>query len=160
MFITLIAALAKNNVIGCDGRLPWHIPADLRHFKQLTLGHIVLMGRKTWESIPEKFRPLPQRTNIVITRQKDYPVPPDVLVYASIDAALTNKNQTPTSRLFVIGGADVYAQTIERADRLEITHVEREVKGNVFFPLIDPAVWKENTRDQRDGFAFVTYTRR
>src|SRR3990167_8903662 len=115
MSITLIAAISKNNVIGTEGRLPWHIPEDMKHFKTLTMGKVVLMGRKTWESIPEKFRPLPGRTNVIITRQPDYPVPTGVQTFQSTDDALKND-------VMVIGGAEIYRQTIDRADRLEITY--------------------------------------
>ena len=153
MSITLIAAISKNNVIGTEGRLPWHIPEDLKRFKTLTVGKVVLMGRKTWESIPDKFRPLPGRTNVVVTRQPDYPVPAGVQTFQSIDDALKND-------VMVIGGAEIYRQTIDRADRLEITHVDRVIEGDATFPAIDPSVWKETIRDDRDGFSFVTYARR
>src|SRR3989344_7248852 len=88
MSITLIAAISKNNVIGTEGRLPWHIPEDLKRFKTLTVGKVVLMGRKTWESIPEKFRPLPGRTNVVVTRQADFPLPEKTIRASSVEEAL------------------------------------------------------------------------
>ncbi|OGL74429.1 diacylglycerol kinase [Candidatus Uhrbacteria bacterium RIFCSPHIGHO2_12_FULL_60_25] len=153
MSITLIAAISKNNVIGTEGRLPWHIPEDMKHFKTLTMGKVVLMGRKTWESIPEKFRPLPGRTNVIITRQPDYPVPTGVQTFQSTDDALKND-------VMVIGGAEIYRQTIDRADRLEITYVDRVIEGDATFPAIDPSVWKEIAREDRDGLSFVTYARR
>ena len=157
MSITLIAAISKNNVIGTEGRLPWHIPEDMKHFKTLTMGKVVLMGRKTWESIPEKFRPLPGRTNVVITRQPDYPIQAGVEVFHALDEALAAHGKDD---VMVIGGADVYRQTLPHADRLEITHVDRVIEGDATFPAIDPSVWKEIAREDRDGLSFVTYARR
>lgn len=160
MSIALIAAISQNNCIGQHNALPWHIPEDMEHFKNLTKGKAILMGRKTWESLPEKFRPLPGRLNIVITRQKDYPVPKGVLVFDTIDAACTNPElRTQNSELMVIGGADIYRQTIDRADTLYITHVNKDVPGDAFFPMIDPTVWKETWREDHEGFSFVTYGR-
>ena len=154
--IALIAAISENYVIGNDNDLPWHIPEDLKHFKEVTKGHTVLMGRKTWESIPEKYRPLPKRLNIVITRQENYDVPEGVELFSSIDAAFdAHKGED----IMVIGGGGIYEQTIERADRLYMTHVHREVPGDVFFPKIDESIWKEIERDDHEEFSFVTYER-
>ena len=155
--LTLIAAVAKNGCIGKDGTLPWRIPEDMKHFRALTTGKIVVMGRKTWESIPSTFRPLPDRTNVVVTRQIGYAVPAGVETYPSVDEALTWHTDDET---FIIGGAEIYRQTIENADRLEITEVDQQVDGDAFFPAIDPAIWKETTREPHDGFAFVTYTKK
>lgn len=156
MSLSLIAAIAENNCIGKGGELPWNIPEDMKHFKDVTTGHPVLMGRKTWESIPEKFRPLPKRKNIIITRQTDYAIPVDVKLYSSIEDAM---NAHADEEIMVIGGAEIYKQTIDIADTLYITHVARTVDGDAFFPDIDDAVWKETERDDRDGFSFVTYKR-
>ena len=156
MSIILVAAISRNGVIGSDGTLPWHIPEDLKRFKELTSGHVVLMGRKTWESIPEKFRPLPNRTNLVITRQTSLEVPTGVEVFSSIESALSAHAEDD---VYVIGGAEIYRQTISLADRLEITHVDRDVAGDALFPSIDSAVWKETQRTPGDGFSFVTYIR-
>ncbi len=155
--MTIIAAIAQNNVIGQDGKLPWYLPEDLKHFKTLTTGHVVLMGRKTWESIPEKFRPLPNRKSIVITRQAKYNVPDEVEVYHSVDDAL---RAYPSYEIFVIGGAEIYRQTINRVDHLEITHVDQKIDGDVFFPPIDPTMWHEIKREPHEGFTFVTYERK
>lgn len=156
MSLSLISAVAKNNCIGKNNTLPWTIPEDLKHFKDLTTGKIVLMGRKTWESIPERFRPLPKRTNVVITHQASYPVPEGVLVFSSIEKALAHfQGQDVMS----IGGATIYAETIDLADTLYITHVDQTVDGDAFFPVIDPAVWRESSREDHPGFSFVTYTR-
>ena len=157
MSLALIAAIAENNCIGKNNQLPWHIPEDLKHFKDVTADTVVLMGRKTWESIPEKFRPLPKRINIVISRQPNLPLPPGVEVYQSIDAALgAHANDT----VVVIGGAEIYKQTIDRADTLYITHIQQTVDGDAFFPTIDPGLWKETEREKHDGFDFVTYKKR
>jgi dihydrofolate reductase len=157
MPLSLIAAVARNRVIGKDGALPWYLPEDLKRFKQLTMGNVVVMGRKTWESIPKKFRPLPDRTNVVVTRQPDYPVPKDVERFASIDEALAAHRD---DKLYVIGGAELYRQTIDRAEALEITELDRNAEGDVLFPVIDPLVWHETEREPRDGFSFVTYRRK
>ena len=154
--VIIIAAIARNNCIGKDGNLPWSLPEDLKHFKQLTTGHPVIMGRKTWESIPDQFRPLPGRLNIVVTRQPTYEVPDDVELANSVDEAL---RMHASEEVFVIGGAEIYAQAMSKADRLEITHVEQTIDGDVFFPNIDPALWKESSRESHDGFAFVRYDR-
>lgn len=156
MSLILIAAISKNNCIGKNGNVPWHIPEDLEHFKHATIGKTVLMGRKTWESIPLKYRPLPNRKNIVITRQSPYLVPEGVETYATVDEALAaHANED----IMVVGGGEIYAQTIDRADVLDITHVDQNVDGDAFFPEINPMVWKDKKREQREGYAFVTYAR-
>lgn len=157
MSLSLIAGISQNNCIGLNGQLPWHIPEDLKHFREVTSGKTVLMGRKTWESLPEKFRPLPNRINIVITRQTDYSVPAGVEVYATIDEAVAAH---PNEEIMVIGGAEIYKQTIDKAEKLYVTHVNQAVDGDAFFPTIDLTVWQENEREDRDGFSFVTYTRK
>lgn len=154
--ITLIAAISRNNCIGKNGTVPWRIPEDLEHFKHATMGKIVLMGRKTWESIPEKFRPLPKRKNIVITRQLPYPVPKGVEIYATVDEGLAAHAEED---IMVVGGGEIYAQMIGRADILDITHVDQSVDGDAFFPKIDLEVWKEAQREEKKGYAFVIYVR-
>ncbi|MBI4281579.1 dihydrofolate reductase [Candidatus Uhrbacteria bacterium] len=156
--IALIAAIDQQNCIGKDGTLPWHIPEDLAHFKKLTEGKTVLMGRKTWESLPEKYRPLPNRTNIVITRQNDYALPAGVERYDAVDAALVaHLNED----IMIIGGGEIFTQTIDRADTLYITNVNQTVTAcTAFFPPIDLTLWHETERDDRDGFSFVTYKRK
>lgn len=155
--IALIASISKNNCIGRDNDLPWHIPEDLKFFKTKTTNTVVVMGRKTWESIPEKYRPLPNRTNVVITRQTDYVVQEGVHVFADVTEALEKFKDEP---IMIIGGGQMYAQTIDIADTLYITHVDQEIPVcHAFFPAIDPSVWKEIERDNRDGFSFVTYKR-
>lgn len=155
MSISLIAAISKNNCIGRDNDLPWHIPEDLEFFKKMTKGKVVLMGRKTWESIPEKYRPLPSRTNVVISRQLDYKVPEGVYLFEDVDIALDYfKDQD----IMVSGGGQIYEATIGRADTLYITHVNQEIpNGHAFFPGIDVSIWKEVERTDREGYSFVTY---
>ena len=156
MPITLIAALANNRCIGKDGAIPWRLPEDMKRFKDLTMGHVVIMGRKTWESLPEKFRPLPGRTNIVLTRQSGYALPKDVERFGTLQDALathTDKN------IFIIGGAEIYAQALPLADRLELTLVHNEVEGDAFFPDYQDGTWKEVMRADHPAYAFVTYER-
>ena len=156
--ISVIAALAKNRVIGIENRLPWRLPEDLAHFKALTLGHPILMGRKTFESLG---RPLPGRTNIVITRNPDYGSE-GCLVAGSIPAALALCETA--EEVFIIGGAELYAQSIPLADRLYLTEVDIEVKGDAWFPDYDRSAFKEFARDPQIGkkgdsvaFDFVVY---
>jgi dihydrofolate reductase len=133
MPITLIAAVARNGIIGRDGRMPWRLPTDLARFKRLTLGHTVLMGRKTWESVR---RPLVGRRNVVLTRDRSFSAPGCEVVH-SID-----EGRALAGELFVIGGAAVYTAFMPFADRLLITHVDADVDGDTDFPRIDPARWR------------------
>ncbi len=158
--LTLIAAVARNGVIGKDNALPWHLPADLRHFKALTSGHTVIMGRKTWESLPEKFRPLPGRQNIVVTRNAGYAASGASVVTSLADAVAAASD----SEAFVIGGAELYVAALPLADRLQLTEIDADYEGDTWFPPRDPQQWRETSRDaQRDetglGYAFVTYER-
>ncbi len=152
--ISLIAAVSENNCIGKKNTLPWHIPEDLLHFKKITTGNTVLMGRKTWESIPEKFRPLPNRKNIIISSQKNMVIPEGVALFHSLEDALA-ANQDED--IFVIGGATIYAQTIDLADTLYITEVHKHIDGDAFFPAFDKQIWKETERENHENFSFVTY---
>jgi len=156
--ITLIAALSENFCIGKNGELPWNIPEDLKHFKTLTQGSVVIMGRKTWESIPKQFRPLPKRKNVVITRQKNYEVPGTVDIFDDISEALRQHKNEP---IYIIGGEQIYAATLDIADQLEITHIFQTIEnGDAFFPTIDPKIWKKTKQEDHEGFSFVTYTRK
>ena len=154
--VTIVAAVARNGCIGKDGDLPWRIPEDMRRYRAITMGKVVVMGRKTWESIPVKFRPLPGRTNVVVTRQADYPLPDGVERQASLTAALAAHGE---EEIVVNGGAEIYAQAMDRADALDITHVDRDIDGDAFFPAIDPARWRPIWREDHADFAFVTYAR-
>jgi dihydrofolate reductase len=160
--IVLIAAVAdENRVIGKDKDLPWHIPEDLKHFKRLTTGYPLLMGRRTFESIVHQFGgPLPDRRTVVLTTKGEIPEYPDVEAYASIDAALEALEGEDT--VFIGGGEAVYEQFLPRADRLELTLVEGDYEGDTYFPEYEHLVGDtfEITRDDpRDGFRFVTFER-
>ncbi len=152
--IALIAAISENNCIGKENTLPWYLPEDLKRFKKLTSGHVVLMGRKTWESIPDKYRPLPNRTNVVITRQENWHAD-GAQVFSNIqDALAAFKNKD----LFIIGGGQIYKQTIDLADTLYITHVKNTIEHcDVFFPKIDPSLWKKTEQQDYQDFTFCTY---
>lgn len=154
--VTIIAAVARNGCIGKDGAIPWHLPEDMQRYRAVTLGKVVVMGRKTWESIPAKYRPLPGRTNVVLTRQTDYPLPSGVERFGALSDALAAHR---TDDVVINGGAALYRDALKLADVLDITHVDREVGGDTFFPPIDPAVWRETSREDHDGFSFVTYVR-
>ena len=158
MQLALIAAASANGVIGSDGKIPWYIPEDLAYFKQLTAGHTVIMGRKTFESIFKKLKkPLPERINVVITRQRDYAAPPGVEVYHDVAAAITAHASEP--EVFIIGGGDIYSQTIDQADTLYLTHVHQTVAGETTFPPIDPTTWKAVDSRETDAATYVTYHR-
>lgn len=150
--IVLVAAVARNGVIGSGGTLPWHLPADLRHAKELTMGHVLVMGRATFESIG---RPLPGRTNVVLTSDPSWHHE-GVTVLGSLAEAVRRFAPGP---LMIFGGGQVYAEAMPYADRLEITHVDAEPDGDTHFPIIDPATWAEVSREDHDGFAFVSYRR-
>lgn len=133
-WVGLIWAEARGGVIGAEGGMPWHIPEDMAHFKQATLGAPVVMGRKTWDSLPERFRPLPGRENIVITRQQDWQAE-GAKRAANIAEAVRGLEQ-----VWIIGGAEIYAQVIDDADRLEVTEVDLDVDGDAYAP--DKAGWR------------------
>lgn len=154
--IVLIAAIARNRVIGKDNRLLWHLPEDMAHFKALTAGHAVIMGRKTWDSLPPRFRPLPGRHNIVITRQTDWKAP-GATVCHDIGEALQAVSGEVTA--FVIGGEQIYAQAMACADRLEITEVDQSPEGDAWFPVIPAVDWKISAKTEGAGFRFLTYRR-
>jgi len=155
--IVIIAAVAKNRVIGRDNQLLWNIPEDMAHFKALTAGHTVVMGRKTWESLPPRFRPLPGRRNIVITRQPDYAAP-GAEVADSLENAL--KLASTATVAFIIGGEQIYTQAMAVADRLEITEVDQAPEGDAWFPEIAAVDWEKTAKTEGAGFAFVTYRKR
>lgn len=144
--LSILVAMARNRVIGQDNRLPWHLSADLKHFKSLTTGHIIIMGRKTYESIG---RPLPGRTNIVITRQKNFKAIGATIVH-SVENALQACKQVSTlnQEHFIIGGAEIFQQTLKICQRMYITEIQRDFEGDTFFPEFDPNDWKETQRDK------------
>jgi dihydrofolate reductase len=139
MRVSLIVAMAAGGVIGLDNRLPWHLPADLKRFKRLTMGHPLVVGRKTFESIG---RPLPGRTMVVVTRDSGY-APPGVRVAHSVDEALaTAAAAEGGDEVFVAGGAEIYRQMLPRADRLHLTRIDAEFPGDTRFPEFDPSQWR------------------
>lgn len=158
--IVAIAAVASNGVIGADGAIPWRLTGDLPRFKRLTKGHVLIMGRKTYDSIG---RPLPDRTTIVITRNPDWTAPghDEVEVVDSLKAALDRAADVdPEGPTVIAGGGDIYRAVLDLCDRLEITEVHAEPDGDATFPSIDPTVWTETARDDdHDGFSWVTLRR-
>ncbi len=166
MHVVLVAAIAENGVIGRGNALPWRLKSDMAHFRALTVGKPVVMGRKTYLSIG---KPLGSRTTIVVSRDRAFAAP-GILVAGNLDAALSAARgdalRRNTDTLIVAGGAEIYAQAMPLASRLEVTHVHKSVDGDVRFPPIDPAVWREVARVEHapagdDGatFAFVAYER-
>ena len=157
--LTLIAATSTNNALGKDNQLVWHLPLDFKRFKTLTSEHYIIMGRKTFESFP---KPLPNRTHIIITRQKNYEAPEGCIVVPSLEKAIAicPKNE----EVFIIGGGEIYKQSIDIADKVELTRVHTEVEADTFFPEIDPIKWKivfeeHHEKDEKHAFdfTFITY---
>lgn len=166
MILSIIVATSANHVIGRDNDLIWHMPADMKYFKEKTSGHCVITGRKNYESIPEKFRPLPNRTNIVVTRQIDYKAP-GAQVASSIDEAIAIAKKTGDKEVFIIGGAEIYKQSISFVNRLYITRIHHEFEGDAFFPEVDLEMFKltESIAHQADEknkyhYTFETYDRK
>lgn len=158
MIIALIAAHDPDLVIGKDGDLPWHYPEDLKHFKQTTMGHPIVMGRKTFEEFGEK--PLPGRKNVVLSRSRNYDHIP---TYSSLDEALNELEQEGHDKIFIIGGGNVYLQSMDKADLLYITRIHRKYNGDTYFPEYRNQVntiWDEIEREDREEFSFITYQRK
>ena len=163
MQVHLIYARAANGVIGKDGTMPWHLPEDMAHFKQLTQGCPVIMGRKTWDSLPPRFRPLPGRSNIVVTRQPDWNET-GAQRSSSLREALQIAEQSSPITVWVIGGAQIYAQALPLAQRVEVTEIAQDFDGDAFAPELGPE-WVETAREAHTSasglrFAFVRYERR
>jgi dihydrofolate reductase len=168
MEIVLIAAVADNGVIGAHGAIPWRLRSDMRRFKAMTIGRPVLMGRKTFESFPR--RPLPGRTNIVLTRESGYRASGAIVTTSFDDAILAARGDAlrrGVREIAVIGGAEIYAQFMPSADRLEITEIHIRPAGDTRFPAIDPALWQEVARmpqpagpHDNEPFSYVTHRRR
>jgi len=159
--VTIIAAIAENNALGKDNQLIWHLPADLNRFKKTTLNHVVIMGRKTFESLG---KPLPNRTNILVTRDKNYKAEGCVVVNSVKEAlvAAAKEDENP----FILGGAEIYKQAMPFTDKLDITFVHHQFNADVFFPEIDKTIWKETSREDfkadeknKYDYSFVTFER-
>ena len=159
---TIIVAVAENNAIGKDNQLLWHLSDDLKRFKSLTSGHHIIMGRKTFESFP---KPLPNRTHVVITKQEDYKVPHGIIVVNSLKDALDVAKED--NQPFIIGGGEIYNQSLEVANKIELTRVHHNFEADTFFPKIDNSIWKETSnvyhkKDDKNEFdySFISYTRK
>ncbi|MEP6826472.1 MAG: dihydrofolate reductase [Aestuariivirga sp.] len=156
--IALVYAVSRNGVIGKDGGLPWHVPSDLKHFKAVTLGKPVVMGRKTWESLPKK--PLPGRQNIVVTRKPDYSADGADVVNSIEDAIIS---AGAVSEVCVIGGAELFKEILPRADRIYLTRILADVSGDTFLPELSRNEWKQverapHAKGEKDSAAFETFT--
>jgi dihydrofolate reductase len=161
MKIGLVYARSRNGVIGKDGVLPWHLPEDLAHFKRITMGHPVIMGRKTWESLPPKFRPLPGRRNIVVTRQADWQAEGASRASSLQDAIALCEAR---DQAWIIGGAQIFHDALPLAHCCEVTEIDADFEGDVFAPRLDES-WHETARENHVSaggvrFSFVTYTRK
>ncbi len=160
MIISAIAAVAENGVIGSNGDLPWHLPDDMKFFQRTTLNHHIITGRKNYESIPERYRPLRDRMNLVVTRTPGYEAP-GALVCASLEAAIGIARVAEQKEVFIIGGGQLYAEAFEKGlvKRLYLTTVHAKPKGDVYFPEIGKGwkeVWTEkHEKDERHAFAFT-----
>ncbi len=159
--ITAVVALGLENEIGADNQLLWHLPNDLRRFKEITTGHPIIMGRKTYESIGKA---LPNRTNIVISRRRDW-FEEGILIVGSVKEALKFAKKID-EQIFILGGGNIYEQTLEVTDRLEVTLVETTRPADVYFPKIDPKIWKKTEESCHEvdekhayGYCFQTYER-
>lgn len=158
MIILGPVAIAKNGVIGDANDLPWYLPEDLKHFKQITMGHTVLMGRKTYDSIIQRLgKPLPGRVNVVITRQEDFAAQPSVLVFHSLEQAL---NALKNDDVYVIGGAQIFGAALPYAKKMHVTHVKKDYKGDVRFPEINWQEWDMLDQEPREEFTFATYIKK
>jgi dihydrofolate reductase len=158
MKISLIAALAENRVIGKNNDLPWQLPDDMKYFMETTKGHHCIMGRKNYDSIPAKFRPLANRENIVVTRQNSFNAP-GCTVVNSIEEGIAIARKNNELETFIIGGAEIYRQSLAFADRLYLTEIKAVIDGDTFFPAVDHSKWKEVSRkhhaaDEKHKYAF------
>ena len=156
--ISMIVAVSKNNVIGKNNSLAWHLPDDMNYFSNMTKGHSIIMGRKNWESIPEKYRPLPNRKNIVVTRNKEFQ-DNGATVVNSIEKAIKVSRASEDEEIFIIGGGEIYKLGFKYVDKLYITEIYAEVDGNTYFPEWNKRDWKEISRishpsDEKHEYSF------
>ncbi|MHA6668667.1 dihydrofolate reductase [Homoserinimonas sp. A447] len=166
--VGLIWAESEGGIIGSDGALPWHVPEDLAHFKELTLGSPVVMGRKSWDALPERFRPLPGRRNIVVTRNPDWRADGAEVAYSVEQAITLAAGEPEAGTVWVIGGAQVFASAIDRADRLEVTQIRDWFDGDTTAPAIDES-WRQVSTEPESGwhasrtgiqYRYLSYARR
>lgn len=153
----IIAAVAKNNVIGKDNKIPWHIKEDFLHFKKLTTNHPIIMGKNTYLSLPKK--PLPNRTNIVLTFKDDNYKPEEAIVKNSLKEAIDYAHEI-NPIIYIIGGASIYKQSIDFATKLEITKINKEYDGDTFFPEINLNIWKIIKEEKFNEYSFLTYIKK
>ena len=163
--VSIIVAVSKNHVIGKDNKLAWNLPDDMNYFSNITKGHSVIMGRKNWESIPEKYRPLPKRKNIVITRNKNYKAENSEIV-GSINEAINISRKNSDEEIFIIGGGEIYKESFKYVDKLYITEIKTKIEGNTFFPKWNKKDWIEISRiyhpkdsKHKYDFDYVIYKR-
>ena len=158
MKIIIISAVARNGVIGrSNGEMPWHDKEEFKHFKETTLGFPIIMGRITFETLG---KPLKNRLNVIITNQLDYSLPyENVEIFRSLTDAIESVTKLNPEKIFIIGGGEVYRQAIGFADEMVISIMKFDAEGDVYFPEIDKAVWKEISREERDQFDIITYVR-
>lgn len=163
MKISMIAAMGQNRVIGKDNDIPWHLPDDFQYFKKTTEGHYVLMGRKNYESLPPKFKPLPNRPNVVITRNESYDAPGTEVVN-SLEDAIEIARKNNEEEVFIIGGGEIYKLGLAYADTIYLTEINGEFEGQTIFPEFDKSEWKEISREHHStderhkySFDFVIY---
>ena len=147
MIKSIMVARSDNHVIGKDNQLPWRMPADLRYFKQTTMGHYCIMGRKTFESVDN---PLPGRTNVIITRQPEYHAE-GCLVVHNLEEAFRQGEEQAQAEIFILGGAEIYKQALDVVDRIYLTEIKTIVDGDTFFPKIDYTQWKETKREEHSA---------
>lgn len=158
MIIIGPVAVAANRIIGGDNDLPWYIPEDLKHFKKITTGKTVLMGRKTYDSIVKRLgKPLPNRKNVVITRNTNFIAPPEVLVFHSLESAL---EALKDEDVYVIGGAQIFAEAFPHAKKIYITHVKKAYGGDVYFPEVNWDDWEKIDEDPHEEYTFAIYTKK
>lgn len=155
----MIAAVAQNLAIGKNNQLLWHLPDDFKFFKQQTSHHYIIMGRKTFESFP---KPLPNRTHLIISRQKNYPLPENCFLFDDIRKAIQFCKEKKQEKIFVIGGGEIYKQAMPLATELLITEVKTTIDGDTFFPVIDEQIWQkekitDHPKDDKHQFAFTIY---
>ena len=149
--ISLIVAKSKNNVIGDKGKIPWHIPNDLKRFKKITTGNVVIMGRKTFESLPEEYRPLPNRVNIILSKDKSYKTN-CCMVFNNLKKAIRKAGSN--KEIFIIGGGEIYKESLKYADKVYKTAVDGDFEGDTYFPKLNKN-WKEVNREEKEGYRFI-----
>jgi dihydrofolate reductase len=149
--VSIIVAKSKNNIIGDKGKIPWNISNDLKRFKELTTNNIVIMGRKTYESLPKEYKPLPHRMNIIISRDKNYKAN-NCLVFDNLKKAI--RKSGTNKEIFIIGGGEIYKEGFKYADKIYLTEVDGEFEGDTYFPHIGRS-WKEINREEKEGYRFI-----